>query len=256
MNLLAKIGRMLATYLEKPSASYPQLATCKPELVAAAMQAGDVLLVDGSSRVSTAIKYLTQSTWSHAALCIVDDRNATRPDCNKVMLLEADVLEGVRIVTLDRYSQRHTRICRPVGLKADDIAQAIEFARVKVGHQYDTKNVFDLLRYLIQTPPVPTRWRRKMIALGSGDPTRAICSSLIAQTFQSIHYPILPEVSFQKTKNRDSQYCYDEVLHIRHHTLYVPRDFDISPYFKIIKPSLNGVFDPHKLTWSEDQRDL
>jgi hypothetical protein len=152
---------MLASYLEKPSASYPQLATCKPELVAAAMRAGDVLLVDGSSRVSTAIKYLTQSTWSHAALCIVDDSSANEPDCNKVMLLEADVLEGVRIVSLDHYRYLHSRICRPVGLKADDITQAIEFAKTKVGHQYDTKNVFDLLRYLIQTPPVPTRWRRK-----------------------------------------------------------------------------------------------
>jgi hypothetical protein len=42
-------------------------------------------------------------------------------------------------------------------------------------------------------------------------------------------------------------------LHIRHHTLYVPRDFDISPYFNIIKPTLNGEFDPHKLAWSEFQ---
>jgi len=253
--MLAKIGRMLATYLEKPSASYPQPATCKPELVAAAMRAGDVLLVDGASRISTAIKYLTQSTWSHAALCIVDDNHASEPDCNKVMLLEADVLEGVRIVSLECYSQRHTRICRPVGLTEGEIAQALEFAKAKVGHQYDTKYVFDLLRYLIQTPPVPTRWRRKMISLGSGDPTRAICSSLIAQTFQSIQYPILPDVFLQMAKNRHSQYYYAEVLHIRHHTLYVPRDFDISPYFSIIKPTLNGQFDPHKLAWSEYKRE-
>jgi hypothetical protein len=96
-----------------------------------------------------------------------------------------------------------------------------------------------------------------MIGLGSGDPTQAICSSLIAQTFQSIYYPILSDVSFQAVKNRayEYQYQYNEVLHIRHHTLYAPRDFDISPYFKIIKPSLNGMFDPHKLTWSEDQRE-
>ena len=32
----------------------------------------------------------------------------------------------------------------------------------------------------------------RMIALGSGDPTRAICSTMIAQAFGLVHYPILP----------------------------------------------------------------
>ena len=31
------------------------------------MEPGDILLVEGNQRVSSAIKYLTQSTWSHAA---------------------------------------------------------------------------------------------------------------------------------------------------------------------------------------------
>ena len=43
--------------IEEPGARY----TLRP---------GDVLLVEGSSRISTAIKYLTQSTWSHAALFV------------------------------------------------------------------------------------------------------------------------------------------------------------------------------------------
>lgn len=253
MSLLAKVGRMLARYLDKPTAGYLHLATCKPELLASSIQIGDVLLVDGSSRVSNAIKYLTQSTWSHAALCIANDIDPEQPDCAKVTLLEADVVEGVRILSLSAYAHLHTRICRPVGLSNNEINQAVEFAKEKVGHQYDTRNVIDLMRYLIQTPPVPTRWRRKMLGLGSGDPTRAICSSLIAQTFQSIRYPILPNVSFEKAQNAACQYCYNEVLHIRHHTLYVPRDFDISPYFEIIKPSLNDMFDPHELAWSEYQ---
>ena len=44
----------------------------------------------------------------------------------------------------------------------------------------DLKNVFDLARYLFPVPPVPSRLRRRLIALGSGDPTRAICSTVIA----------------------------------------------------------------------------
>jgi hypothetical protein len=250
MSLLNKIGRMLASYLEKPSGSI-QPSTCKPELLASTIRVGDVLLVDGSSRISTAIKYLTQSTWSHAALCIADDSNSAEPSCNNITLVEADVLDGIRTVALSHYGELHTRICRPVGLSDEEIASAIGFAKAKVGHQYDMKNVFDLMRYLVQTPPVPTRWRRKMIVLGSGDPTRAICSSFIAQTFQSIRYPILPNIFFEKAKQPHSKAYYDEVLQIRHHSLYVPRDFDMSPYFNIVKPTLNKTFDPHTLEWSE-----
>jgi len=42
-----------------------------------------------------------------------------------------------------------------------------------------------------------------------------------------------------------------ELLHIRHHSLYVPRDFDVSPYFQIVKPTLEVGFDHHQLTWAE-----
>jgi hypothetical protein len=43
----------------------------------------------------------------------------------------------------------------------------------------------------------------------------------------------------------------DEILHVRHHSMYVPRDFDVSPYFGIIKPTLADDFDHRRLTWSE-----
>lgn len=253
MSLLNKIGRGLAAYLEKPSKTI-QPSTCKPEFLASTIRVGDVLLVDGSSRISTAIKYLTQSTWSHAALCIADERNSADPSCDNITLVEADVLDGIRTIPLSHYAHLHTRICRPVGLNEAEIESAIEFATAQVGHQYDMKNVFDLMRYLVQTPPVPARWRRKMIVLGSGDPTRAICSSLIAQTFHSIRYPILPDIFFEKAKHPDNKAYYDEVLQIRHHSLFVPRDFDMSPYFNIIKPTLDKGFDPHCIEWSEYQQ--
>ena len=41
-----------------------------------------------------------------------------------------------------------------------------------------------------------------------------------------------------------------EILHIRDSRLYAPRDFDVSPYFRIIKPTLEQGFDPHALTWA------
>jgi hypothetical protein len=49
-----------------------------------------------------------------------------------------------------------------------------------------------------------------------------------------------------------------EILHIRHHSLFAPRDFDMSPYFQIVKPTIDGAFDPHKLVWANplDHREV
>ncbi len=33
----------------------------------------------------------------------------------------------------------------------------------------------------------------------------------------------------------------------------VPRDFDVSPYFTIIKPTIEHGFDPYSLTWESTQ---
>ncbi len=238
-----RIGRWLARKLSEPR--YVSPASCRPELLATTIRRGDVLLVEGVSRFSLAIKYLTQSTWSHAALFVGDYDGQSR------MLVEADVQEGVRLVTLDSYTKLHTRICRPVGLDEKEIDALLAFATDRLGLRYDLKNIMDLMRYLIQTPPVPNRWKRRMLSLGSGDPTQAICSSLIAQSFQSVKYPILPEVTVEKSMDPLFQETYREILNIRHHSLFTPRDFDLSPYFEVIKPTLATGFDPHLVDWGE-----
>jgi hypothetical protein len=45
--------------------------------------------------------------------------------------------------------------------------------------------------------------------------------------------------------------CVDEILHVRHHSLFVPRDFDVSPYFEVVKPTLAVGFDHRSLRWSD-----
>jgi len=244
--LLDSFGRRLARWLNKPRPSEWRVSTADPGALAATIRPGDVLLVEGSSRISSAIKYLTQSSWSHSALCIAAPDPDAPPDREPSILLEADVSEGVRLVPLSRYAAQHTRICRPVGLSDEEIHQVIRMSIARVGHRYDMKNIWDLARYLFPHPPVPKRFRRRLLAFGSGDPTRAICSSLIAEAYHSVRYPILPDlrtlVSTQGGKE-DAR----EVLHIRHHSLFTPRDFDVSPYFQIIKPTLVLGFDPHRL---------
>ncbi|MDX1670983.1 MAG: YiiX/YebB-like N1pC/P60 family cysteine hydrolase [Balneolaceae bacterium] len=251
--MLEKIGKWLAGYLSKPYEENVQVATCTPDMLSSTLQKGDILLVEGNSRISAAIKYLTQSTWSHAAFYIGDVLNKTDEEGNAKVLVEADVQEGVRAVSLNRYCHYHTRICRPVGLNETEINQVVRYVTERIGYQYDLKNIFDLARYMIHKPPVPRKYRRKLLALGSGDPTRAICSSLIAQAYQSIRYPILPDIDPESDQHPNCRGCYEELLHIRHHSLFAPRDFDISPYFEIVKPTIESGFDPHELNWAERQ---
>ncbi|WP_372639239.1 hypothetical protein [Fodinibius sp.] len=107
--VLSGLGYRLARFLSQTDEEQESIATCSREALEAALQPGDVLLIDGTSRISMAIKYITQSTWSH-----------------------------------------------------------------------------------------------------------------------------------------------EEILHIRHHSLFAPRDFDVSPYFQIIKPSIFNGFDHHALTWAKE----
>nr|WP_246394445.1 YiiX/YebB-like N1pC/P60 family cysteine hydrolase [Microbulbifer rhizosphaerae] len=245
--MLNNLGKWLARYLEKPHRAHAAAAATPIEQLRACLQPADVLLVEGNTRFSTAIKYLTQSTWSHAALYVGGDEQ----NC----FVEADTLEGVRSVGLEQFAGMHTRICRPHGLTEDDRRLVIDYAIERIGYRYDLRNIFDLARYLLPTPPVPSRYRRRMIALGSGDPSRAICSTLIAQAFQSISYPILPLVEQLPVETEGCRNCSRELFHIRHHSLFTPRDFDVSPYFSVIKPTLESDFDFHRIVWRKAPMD-
>jgi hypothetical protein len=248
---LTWLGRRLADYLSQERPRGEQVGLVDPAVLAATLRPCDVLLVEGNTRLSVAIKYLTQSTWSHAALYVGSALGPVPAARDAKVLIEADVREGVRAVPLSEYASMHTRVCHPAGLTQEDAAKVIAYAAARIGHQYDLKNVIDLARYLLPTPPVPARFRRRIIAFGSGDPTRAICSTLIAQAFQSVHFPILPKVSRVKTGDPACDDCFKDMLQIRHHSLFAPRDFDVSPYFDVVKPTIEAGFDYRVLQWSE-----
>ncbi len=246
-SLGAWVGRALARFLSRRHHAHGVSVPTDPAHLAACLKPGDVLLVEGESRFSVGIKYLTQSTWSHAALYV----GAALGDGDRRCVVEADVIEGIRAVGLDEFAGLHVRVCRPVGLGPGEIATVVAHATARLGQRYDLKNIVDLVRWLLPTPPVPTRWRRRLIALGSGDPTRAICSTLVAEAFQSVRYPILPSIERRDRQDPLCPGCVDEILHVRHHSLFVPRDFDVSPYFQVIKPTLEAGFDPRGVRWAQ-----
>jgi hypothetical protein len=247
----AGIGKRLARFLARPRHVHGTSVPAPLEPLRGCLRPADVLLVEGHSRVSTAIKYLTQSTWSHAALYVGPMPALAGPGGEVPCFIEADMVEGVRAVPLSLFAGLHSRVCRPVSLSTEDAARLVSHAQLRLGHRYDLRNIVDLVRFLLPTPPVPQRWRRRMLRLGSGDPTRAICSTLIAQAFESVRYPILPRVERRPSEDPLCPLCVQEILHVRHHSLYVPRDFDVSPYFAIVKPTLAAGFDHRLLRWGD-----
>lgn len=251
-SFLDGLGRLIAHRIGTPSSASKKGAS--PEASARLLRhlrPCDVLLVDSvPTKISSAIKYLTQSSWSHAALYI-SEASGRRNDAGEALnLIEADVEEGVAAVPLSKYAGLNVRICRPIRLSEADSRRVIADAMSHIGDKYDLRNVLDLMRYLLPVPPLPLRFRRRtMIALGSGDPSRAICSTLIAKAFATVNYPILP--SIEKLGSQAEQ---REIWHIRHHSLYTPRDFDLSPYFAVIKPTIEEGFDYRCAPWSHDAR--
>ena len=127
-DLLDWIGRRLIDYLTSPIPGFRPSATTEYEKLRAAVRVGDVLLVEGDTRVATAIKYLTQSTWSHSALYTGPLDGRAEPDGEPHVLVEALVDQGVISAPLSKYREAHTRICRPVSLDEEGRRKVAGFA--------------------------------------------------------------------------------------------------------------------------------
>ena len=143
--ILRMFGDRLGCYLSARRHAHTSSAPTPRDRLIRALQPGDVLLVEGDTRISTAIKYLTQSTWSHVAL-FVGSYGAERLQASDHCFVEADLVEGVRSVGIDAYDGLSTRICRPVALIESERRAITDFVIVRLGYKYDLRNVADLAR--------------------------------------------------------------------------------------------------------------
>src|SRR6516165_2921713 len=68
--LLDWLNGWLTDYLSRPIRDFEPAAAYSMDQLRALLQPGDVLLIEGNLRISSVIKYITQSTWSHVALYV------------------------------------------------------------------------------------------------------------------------------------------------------------------------------------------
>lgn len=199
-----------------------------------------MLLVEGRSRVGYIIKVISRSSWSHAAFCIGSLNSIKDPklfaqvskywneDANEPLLVESEIDRGTVITPLSHYDSYHMRICRPIGLTKVDCEQVIGFMMDKVGMAYSVHHLLDLARFLIPWwTIIPRSWHSSLFEHNAGESTKAVCSSLVAEAFSQVDFPILPLIQ----ENEQGKYR----LFRRNPRLYTPRDFDYSPFFDVIK---------------------
>lgn len=258
MRLHKKIANMVTQWLtdDRPVSEFP---ICDFERIRYELRPCDVLLTEGRSRVSDIIKYTTQSAWSHSALYIgrihdIEDpliRNMAMEHFNgpldTQLLIEGVLGKGTVITPLNFYRQDHIRICRPRGLSPFDAQRVIEYAINKLGHDYDVRHILDLARFMLPWSILPRKWRSSLFTDASSQSNRTVCSTMIAEAFSSVHFPILPHL-------RKHEETGIEMLQ-RNPRLYTPRDFDYSPYFEIIKyPFISVDEQPayRKLPWNKE----
>ena len=256
--LTRALGLRITQWLIKEG-PLPAMPLCDFNRMRFELRPGDVILVEGRSRVAEVIKLISQSPWSHAVLYIgrLFDIQAPRlraaieghfeGDPEEQLIIEALMGEGTIVSPLSKYRHDHLRICRPTGLAPDDAQQVIGYAIRHIGLAYDVRQLLDLARFFFPWAILPRRWRSSLFQHNAGEPTHTVCSSLIAEAFNSVDFPILPFID----RGDDGSLRFFK----RNPRLFAPRDFDYSPYFHIIKYPFLGAGDLglyRRLPWHED----
>ena len=248
------IGKSLLRRLEMPNPSYEKRIINKMENLYKEIQTGDVLLVEGRSELSRIIQLLTKSSWSHAALYVGDrlkdpDDERLKNKLNSVedtdrqhMLIEADAGNGVIAVPLNKYKDYNIRICRPFGISGQDLKAVVDDVVDNLGKHYDHENLLDLALLLLPSFLNPFKKRTIQACLGGCTEYKVICSGMIAMAFQKVGYPIVPTLlPASDVDNRHINDPYGSKLIMRHYSQIVPRDFDLSPNFEIVKYNIIGL---------------
>ncbi|MBR9986937.1 MAG: hypothetical protein KFF68_13610 [Desulfosarcina sp.] len=206
-NLFAVVGRNILKRLEMPLPAYEKRIINNLENLYRVIQPGDVLLVEGRSKLSQIIQLLTKSSWSHAAFYVGNrlkdtEKYAMEAALNRLdetdrqhIMIEADAGNGVTVVPLSKYKDYNIRICRPFGISAQDLKAVVQEVVDNLGKHYDHENMVDLALLVLPSFLNPFKKRTIQACLGGCTEYQVICSGMIAKAFQSVGYPIVPALS-------------------------------------------------------------
>lgn len=220
---------------------------------------GDVILVEGRSPISEIIKTITLSNWTHSSIYIGRLHNIDDPmlrqfiqkfyqgEMDDQLIIESQLGVGTIVDSISKYRDDHLRICRPTSITRTDSQKVIAYAINRLGTNYNVRQIFDLARFLFPYALLPRRWRSSLFEHHAGTPTHTVCSTMMAEAFASVHYPILPVLHRNEVG--------ELVMYKRNTRLITPKDFDYSPYYDVIKyPILD--FDElaiyQRMPWGKD----
>jgi cell wall-associated NlpC family hydrolase len=173
--------RGLVNYLVTPASTAPVSATpVRPprEHLQPLLMPGDVILVSGRTRFSALIRRLTRSAWSHVAIYVGPGHHEDASHC----VVEADVEAGVRLIPLEGLGDNEILVVRASQLPDAAREELVHYLLARVGHPYDLNHIVGMAR-LILFAPLPLGRLLSPRTMRAADPTRTICSTLIAHAF-------------------------------------------------------------------------
>jgi hypothetical protein len=257
MSVTQRLYKALSNYFTKDKPA-KNAYLCDFDHVCHEIRIADVILVEGRNRISNIIKHVTFSPWSHSALYIGRLHDIEDPHIrerihkhyqgkpNDQLVIESIVGQGTVVNCIGNYKDDHVRICRPLGLTHQDAQHVIARASENLGREYDVRQFLDLGRLFLRSMFIPPRFRSSLFNYKPGKATEDICSTMIAEAFMGVKFPILPLI------RQDNKKIYEMIP--RNPRLYTPSDFDYSPYFDIIKYPIFHIGQPahyRNLPWNE-----
>lgn len=249
--LVTRFRRFVMQKLEKPRPVYVRLIFNDMDKLRRAIRPGDVVLVEGRSEMARIINLFSNSHWSHVAMYVGDRLiREDRPDRGIYLerfgadagnlLVEAYTGQGVTAASLDKYRDYNIRICRPYGITEPDRRAVIDRVVENLGRRYDDRIILDLALMIFQSVFRPMSRRTPDACLGKCNEFQVFCSGMIAKAFQSVGYPIVPALAEKDRGPNPSASPYGARLITRHYSQVLPRDFDLSPNFEIVKFNIVG----------------
>jgi hypothetical protein len=258
-----RLRNRLLGWLEQDNPAYQQRIFNNLNKLRKVIRKGDVLIVEGRSQMSRVIKLFSSSHWSHVAMYVGDE--LIQPDHPnrryylsvfghqaQHLLVEAFSGQGVTVTPLYRYRDYNIRICRPYGILPEDLDAVVKDVLQHIGRRYDDRNIVDIAWMMI-SGFFSSRWKSSRTScLGSCNEFQVICSGMIAKAFQKVGYPIVPGLTPLPAGQRAlPANPYGARLLMRHFSQILPRDFDLSPNFEVIKFNLIGEPFDYRDIWQE-----